>query len=158
MTSKKPVVRQIAWSSMIVQVIILLVLMYFFIPELVLLIYLALTLLLRMLIPKNHRKGISLSKAGNYAEAVGEFEKSYEFFTMHPWIDKYRFITLLSNSRISYREMALINMAYSYSQTGDGENSKKYYEKALEQFPDSEMAKAALQMIHSFENTASPRQ
>ncbi len=35
--------------------------------------------------------------------------------------------------------------------------AKKYYEKALSQFPDSTMARTALQMIHSAENSNGAR-
>ena len=47
--------------------------------------------------------------------------------------------------------MALINIAFAYSQIGNGERSKEFYQRAQEEFPDSGMANAALNMIKSIE-------
>ncbi|MDO4304441.1 MAG: tetratricopeptide repeat protein [Bacillota bacterium] len=158
MASNKPVIRQIAWISMIPQLIVMAILVVLFgilikpfeyALIVAMLFYLFVSNLLRNLVPRHHRKGIALYKAGNYAQAIGEYEKSYAFFTEHAWIDKYRFIVLLSSSRISYTEMALLNIAFCYAQMGDGNRAKEYYEKVLEQFPDSEMAKSALRMLMS---------
>ncbi len=166
MASKLPIVRQTAWLSLLPQLLLIMVftVIFGFMAksfskglDWALLFYLAAHILLRFLVPRNHRRGIALSKAGNYAQAICEYEKSYEFFTWHAWIDRYRFIVLLSASRISYTEMALVNIAFCYSQIGDGNMAKKYYEKALSQFPDSTMARTALQMIHSAENSNGAR-
>ncbi len=158
MASGKPVVRQVAWVSMIPQVILMVALMCLFGTFVkpfsaavngALIFYLALSISVRYLVPHNHRKGMALFRAGNYAQAVEEFEKSYDFFKRHPWIDRYRFLVLLSSSRISYTEMALLNIAYGYAQSGDGKQAKEYYEKTLMEFPDSGMAKSALQMLEA---------
>ncbi len=87
-------------------------------------------------------------------EAGAEFKLSYDFFTRHPWIDDWRFITLLSSSRVSYREMALLNMAFCHAQEGDGVKAKEFYQRTLKEFPDSGMAKASLRMIESAEKSA----
>lgn len=158
MASNKPVVRQIAWVSLVPQLIVMILLVVLFgilikpfeyALIVAMLFYLFVSNLLRNLVPRYHRKGIALYKAGNYAQAIGEYEKSYAFFTEHAWIDKYRFIVLLSSSRISYTEMALLNIAFCYAQMEDGRRAKEYYDKVLEQFPDSEMAKSALRMLMS---------
>ena len=136
MSSGKPVVRQIAWLSLIPQLVLFGLLIFIislavkpFETALVyaLFVYLLIILIVRYAIPHNHRKGIALYKTGKYLQAIKEFEKSYNFFCRHSWIDKYRFITLLSSSRISYTEMALINMAFCYAQSGDAESSKQYW-------------------------------
>lgn len=158
MASSKPVIRQIAWISVIPQGVYI-ALLYALCKALgepaelcrcfALIGYLLTHFLLRYLVPRNHRKGISLFKSGRYSQAIGEFEKSYAYFTRHAWIDKYRMIVLFSSSKISYREMALLNMAFCYTQLGDGGRAKEYYEEALEKFPDSEIAKSALKMLDS---------
>ena len=158
MGSGRPVVRQIAWISLTPQVIIMLAFIVLAdvifgvsspVSDVVILLYFLYPLAARQLVAHNHRRGIRFFKAGDYVHAIGEFEKSYDFFMKHRWIDKYRFVVLLSSSRISYTEMALLNIAFCYSQIGEGDRSEQYYEKTLEQFPDSGMAKAALQMMHS---------
>jgi len=120
------------------------------------LIYLAIFFLLRFGVPFHHRKGVALYKKGSFKEAIPFFEKSYGFFKQNEWIDKYRYVILLSSSRISYTEMALLNMAYCYGQAGNGRKSKEYYEKTLCELPNSEMAKASLRMIESAKNIAEP--
>lgn len=158
MASGKPVVRQIAWISLLVQLLLLLasvILVYLLIGsvsaaiDITMFFYLFASIALRQLVPRAHRRGMGAFRKGQYALAAEEFEKSYTFFTRHPWIDRYRFVTLLSSSRISYREMALVNAAFCYTQIGEGGTAKRYYEKALAQFPGSEMAKAALRMLAS---------
>ena len=49
--------------------------------------------------------------------------------------------------------MSLANIAFCYTQIGDGNKAKEYYEKALSQFPDSEMGKMGLRTIHAAANT-----
>ena len=61
-------------------------------------------------------------------------------------------ITLFSASKMSYREMDLNNIAFCYSQIGNGTKSKEYYEKTLSEFPESIMAKTALKLINSAQN------
>lgn len=161
MSSEKPIVRQVAWLSMFPQFIvmgvlvgvsILLVKSFKLALLLAMAAYLVIAFILRCRVPLNHRKGILLYKQGNYAQAIEEFKKSYDFFQKHSWIDKYRYLTLLSSSKASYAEMALLNIAFCYTQSNNAELSKEYYKKVLEFFPDSEMAKSALNMISSFED------
>ncbi len=158
MGSGKPIIRQIAWISLIPQAIILIVLIVMAnlifgvsspASDVVILLYFLYPLISRQLVARSHRRGMRFFKAGDYIHAIDEFEKSYHFFMKHPWIDKYRFVVLLSSGRISFTEMALLNTAFCYSQIGEGDRAKHYYEKTLEQFPDSGMAKAALQMLAS---------
>jgi len=164
MASGKPVVRQVAWLSILPQLLIMVVIVLIFtllierfITALVvaMITYLAISNILERGIPHNHRKGVLLSKKGDYLHAIEEFQKSYDFFTKHFWIDKYRCITLLSSSRKTYTEMSLVNIAFCYAQTGEIDLTKHYYKKALDLFPDSEMAKSALDMIAILEHEPS---
>lgn len=163
MSSKKPVVRQTAWPALVPQFSIMGVLAFVFTlfvkPFLLALClamttYLAISLGLECFIPHNHRKGVLLCKQGNFAQAIEEFKKSYVFFCRHAWIDKYRYVTLLSSSKNSYTEMALINIGFCYVQCNNVKLAKEYYQKALELFPDSKTAKGALDMISSLEAKA----
>lgn len=163
MASKSPIVKQIAWLSLIPQLVIIVCVIAFArllgFRNFVLagaIIYLAVSFALRFGIPFHHRKGVAFFKKGLFKEAIPFFEKSYAFFRRNEWIDKYRYIILLSSSRISYTEMALLNIAYCYGQSGDGKKSVEYYEKTLSEFPNSEMAKASLRMFESAKNFAEP--
>jgi hypothetical protein len=108
----------------------------------------------RHLIPFAHRKGVSLSQNQKFAESIVAHEASYNFFTRHPWLDRYRSIIMMSASAVSFREMALLNIAFAHSQIGNGEKAKEYYRRTLAEFPNSNMAIAALRMIDSVERTS----
>ena len=58
---------------------------------------------------------------------------------------------MMSASAVSFREMALLNIAFAHSQIGKGEKAKEYYQRTLSEFPSSSMANAALRMIDSAE-------
>ncbi len=161
MSSKTPTIRQISWISIIPQLItmgIIMSLWYLTNPEKAILYgaltYLVISFSLRNLIPKDHRNGIKKVKNGKFKDAIFDFNKSYEFFNKNKWIDKYRFLTLLSSSRMSYKEMALNNIAFCYGQIGNGIKSKEFYERTLKEFPESGLAKAGLNMLNSINNNA----
>ena len=111
--------------------------------------YLLLSLGLRNLLAPDHRRGIRQVRQHRFQEAILDFEKSYAHFTRHAWLDKYRFIFLLSSSQLSYREMALCNIAFCYSQIGDGQKAIAYYTRTLTDYPDNGMVQAGLKMLQS---------
>lgn len=116
-------------------------------------VYLAYSFGSRRLIPHAHRRGMRLAQTQQFEDAIRAHEESYDFFTRHSWLDRYRSITMMSPSAISYREMALINIAFAYSQIGTGDKAKEYYQRAQEEFPDSAMANAALRMIEAVQRS-----
>lgn len=161
MSSKVPTVRQTNWISIIPHLIIMgaiIFICYLINPEKAFLYgamtYLLVSFSLRNLIPKDHRNGIKKNNSEKFEEAILDFQKSYTFFKKYEWIDKYRFITLLSSSKMSYREMALANIGFCYSQIGNGVKSKEYYQRTLAEFPESGLAKSALKMMSAMENNA----
>jgi len=160
MASKVPIIKQIAWISIIPQILFIgiLILIYsklglelleaIFCSSLT---YLVISFCLQNLLTKNFRQGIKLIKQQDFSNAIPFFEKSVNFFTKNRWVDKYRFITLLSSSKMSYKEMGLCNIAFCYSQTGNGTKAKEYYERILDEFPNSVIASTALKFINSIE-------
>lgn len=158
MASETPTIRQTAWISAIPQFLfmgLLLMVFHQISSENAVLYgavtYLSISYILRNFIPKSHRKGLSLYKENRFLEGIDSFQKSYDFFCQHNYLDKYRYLLLLSSSKMGYKEMALNNIAFGYSQIGDGKKAKEYYERLLVEFPKNEIAKAALKMIDSFE-------
>ncbi len=156
MASKVPVTRLISWYAFIPQIIIiwLLYLLYqeidFGDPFLMAaLTWAILAIGLRNLIAKKHRQGIRLVKQYKFKEAIPFFEQSIIYFTKNRWVDKYRYLTLLSVSGMSYRESGLCNLAFCYSQFGDGIKAKEYYEQTLKEYPENGLAKAGLNMLNS---------
>jgi tetratricopeptide (TPR) repeat protein len=156
MASNFPTARQVDWISIIPHLVImgLIILAYFFADSKEFIIYGAATYVmlsycLRNFIPIDHKVGMRLVHKREFENAIPCFHKSYDFFNKHSWIDRYRYVTLMSSSKMCYKEMALNNIAFCYSQIGDGDKAVEYYNRTLEEYPDNEMARAALNLISS---------
>jgi tetratricopeptide (TPR) repeat protein len=155
--SRVPVVRQISWPAVLLQLaavggaIAVGVYVVRTSDGMILgaAVYLTYSIGSRMLIARDHRRGMRLVHNQEYAAAIQAFEDSYSFFARNTWIDRFRAVVMMSASGISYREMALCNIAFCHSQLGDGEKAGSYYRQALDEFPNSGLATAALRMIES---------
>lgn len=156
MASGPPVIRLMAWVSVISQMAVMLALVTLaswlqFSPYLGIVVYLGLSIGLRSLLTRDHRRGMFLVRRGQYAEAISLFEQSYRFFSRFVWLDRWRYLLLLSSNRMSYREMALVNMAFCYTQIGEGKQAQVLYQRALDEF-GSAIAQVALKMMESVKN------
>jgi tetratricopeptide (TPR) repeat protein len=162
MKSETPVIRRIAWPLIIPQfaaMILLAAILYIILrpPTWQLPIFISCGLYLlysygsRLLLIRPHREGIRLFNQRKYKEAIARFEESYRFFSAHSWIDRYRSLTLMTPAAMGFREMALINLAACYFLLGNTAKAKAYYEQALSEFPDSQMAKTALRQLEQIE-------
>lgn len=98
-----------------------------------------------------HRTGIQFLRANAFAPAIQQFERSYALFARLPWLDNFRWLTLLSPSALSYREMALNNMGYAFVQLKKYGKARERYQQLLDEFPDGEMADAARTVIASID-------
>jgi hypothetical protein len=110
-------------------------------------IYLGLSTLLQRFVPFHHRHGMSLLVQRDYERASQAFQASWEFFNKKSWLDDYRAIFILSASKMSYREMALINRSLCYWQMGEDAKARESYVEVLKYFPDSKMAKDGIAYI-----------
>lgn len=162
MQTEVPVVRKTAWAYIVPQLILLLLLTLFFwkafLPTSLSVagVYAAVVYLLysfgsKSVLLRHHREGMHLAKLQAFREAIDKFQRSYGFLEKHPWLDRYRFITMLDSSALSYREMALCNIAYSHAQLEEPVSALKYYERALEEFPRSEMAQRGIEYVGRIE-------
>jgi tetratricopeptide (TPR) repeat protein len=156
MSSRTPVIRQVAWISIVPHMLEMGGIMFLwslFNEQHYILFgattYLIISQSLRRIIAKDQRAGMVKVKQEKFNEAIPYFEKSYDFFKKYHWIDQYRYITLLSSARTSYKEMALVNIAYCYGQMGEGAHAKKVYERALSEYPNSGIAKAGLRLMNA---------
>lgn len=75
----------------------------------------------------------------------------FDFFERHSWIDRYRAVVMMSSTAISFREMALYNIAYIHLQAGHKSEAKAAFRRVLEQFPDSILAKRGLRAFETIE-------
>ncbi|WP_193811023.1 tetratricopeptide repeat protein [Kaistella flava (ex Peng et al. 2021)] len=151
-----PTDRSIAWISLVPQLLLMAFLFGIFyilkVKEPFVFVgftYLLLSFGLKKIFLKNHNKGIVLTKEGKDMEAIASFKKSASFFSKYSWIDRYRYITLLGSSKYSYREMALINIAFCYVQLGEIEKAKEYYQNILREYPGNNLAKQYLLKLNS---------
>ncbi len=84
--------------------------------------------------------------------AIAEMEASYAFCQRHPWLDRLRYLTMLSASGMSYRELALINIGFFQSQAGRKDESKAAYQRVVAEFPHNMVGIQTLKMIETFES------
>lgn len=160
MASKVPVVKQVNWIALLPQFMVIGIIYTIYgsfeIKEPFLfgvITYFVLAMLLRNLIAKEHRQAIKMVKLHQYEIAIHLFEESVDYFSRNSWVDKYRSITLLTVSRMGYKEMGLCNIAFCYSQIGEGQTAKEYYELTLSEFPENGLAQAGLKMLTSFDHS-----
>ncbi len=159
MASNVPVVKQIAWMSIIPQLIILFIIIMLFVqlkvpnpPIIGAIVYWTCSIALRYFVPKSHQEGMKLTKKQEFEKAIVSFKNSYDFFTKYRWVDNNRYLTLLSSSKMCYREMALCNIAFCYSQIGKGTNAIEYYSLVLEEYPDNGLAHSGLAILNSLKD------
>jgi tetratricopeptide (TPR) repeat protein len=107
----------------------------------------------RWVLLRAHRRGLRLAGAEQFEAAIQAYQESHAFFTRHPWVDRYRWVTLMMPAAMTYREMALLNIAYCYLQRQDATRAKEYYRRVLKDFPANEIAIATLQCIEEAEKS-----
>lgn len=165
MSAKPPLMRSVSWLALCFQVMLVGAVAFvlqlalrlpdwpiaFFIAAIV---HLVFSGVMRSWLTRDHRAGIKRFRRGAFAEAAPLFEASHAAMVKRPWIDRFRWILLGSASTMSYREMALCNAAFCYSQVGDGARAVALYERALQAFPDSGLATASLKMLRSVQTPA----
>ncbi len=95
---------------------------------------------LKVLIPKSHRKGLFYIRKGEFEGAIYAFRNSYSFFANNIWIDNYRAFTLFSISKLSYREMALMNIIYCYQKLNNEQEAQKVHKELAREFPGNPYA------------------
>lgn len=102
---------------------------------------------LRFWFTRKHRSGMNHVREGKWEIAIPYFQQSLDYFTENRWMDKYRSIVLLTPSAMSYREMAMVNIAFCLGQLGQGRASREAYERALKEYPGSVIASTALNLM-----------
>lgn len=155
MTRRTPVVRELSWPKVFPQVLALglsISIAYWFVRDRSAVMWGAIGYVIcsygsRYLVLRDHRAGIKATRAGEHEGAIQHFLASYEFFSSHPWIDRWRSVLLMSASGASYREMALINVAFCQAQLGRRDQARDMYTRVAAEFPGSPIATAALNLL-----------
>jgi tetratricopeptide (TPR) repeat protein len=77
------------------------------------------------------RQGMKYLKKNQYDAAITSFQKSLKHFEQYPFLDKYRYVLLISPSEISCKEMALQNIVACYCFLNDKEKATFYYDSLI---------------------------
>jgi len=112
--------------------------------------YLLLAAVLRSTLQRHHRRGIRLYNRGQNEAAIEAFRASYDFYTRHPWIDRYRCITMLSSSAMPYKHMALRNLAACHARMGNAGKALEYLERLQWLNPDYPGLDAAMAEVRQY--------
>lgn len=110
------------------------------------------TYLIRYFVAAAHRRGMTALSKREFDTAIVEFENSFTFFSKNKWLDEYSSIMFMSSSVWSYREMALMNIAATYSMKKDTKMYRVANERLLSEYPDNQRAKDALEFLDALKN------
>ncbi len=150
--------RRVAWGALLVNIAILVALMLGGMllvqpPTSGMLIgaavYFVLSTVLKTIFLRYQRKGMKLAQARKFTEAEAAFSGSFDYFKQHPAIDKYRAITMLDYSNISYGEISLVNAGACCAMRGDYDAAKGWYRRAMEEYPDGFSGEVALEKLEA---------
>jgi tetratricopeptide (TPR) repeat protein len=93
-------------------------------------------------------EGIKFIKEAKFKEAIPPIQKTIDYYTSHAWIDKFRFLLLISSSKFSIRESSICNLGFCYLKLGEIEKAKATYESVLAQYPENINAQNMLDTIN----------
>lgn len=99
------------------------------------LVYLIFCRIMRAKLTRDHSSGLRAYRAQKFQEAISYFKASYQFFSRHRHLDAWRSLLFGVASANPYRVIALCNMAYCYSQAGEGQQAMKLYQQPLQEEP-----------------------
>ncbi|MBN2800216.1 MAG: tetratricopeptide repeat protein [Deltaproteobacteria bacterium] len=163
MSARTPFIHNLSWLAAVPQLLLLAAAVLFarwLAPETGVIwgagAYLLYSLALRVTVTRRHRAGIALIRRRRFHEAIPHFQASLAFMDRHPWLDRARSILLLSAAAMSFREMALINLGYCYTQLDQGEQAVAAYREALARNPDNGAALAALRFLEAGRTLGAP--
>ena len=100
------------------------------------------------LIPGSTFTGIRWIKNGEFEKALPCLDQDIDYYTRKAWIDRYRYVLMISASPHTYREITLGNKAYCLLRLGRVKESRELYETILSQYPENNNAEAQLAMIN----------
>jgi tetratricopeptide (TPR) repeat protein len=119
------------------------------------LIYLVFCRIMRAFLVREHGRGMRAYRAKRFQDAIAHFQASHQYFSEHRRLDSWRSLIFGVASYNPYRVIALGNMAYCYSQLGDGAKAIELYEQVLREAPNHAVAESSLKMLRAVPPPAS---
>lgn len=95
------------------------------------LVFLMVLLLQQYIHRRPFRRGIKYLKKNEYDAAITCFQESLKHFEQYPFLDRYRYLLLISASEISCKEMALKNIVACYYFLKEKEKAAFYYDSLI---------------------------
>ncbi len=108
----------------------------------------------RKALVNDHQEGLDKVQLGKFDEAIQAYDRSLDFLKRNPWVDHFRFLTILSASTMTYREMALVSQAYCYIQLKQTKKAREIYELCLAEYPNNILAASALRFMDAVKDEA----
>ena len=103
-------------------------------------------LLSRLVVTGDHQLALWYQAHHDYELAIPRLEASLRWFERHRWLDRLRFLLLLSPTGYGYRELALLGLGHCNAQLGRAE-ARDWYQACLRAYPDNATARAALEIL-----------
>lgn len=107
-------------------------------------VWLAYTFTARWVWVRHHRAGLRALQAGRWEEAIECYRRGEALFREKPWIDRWRPLTLMTASAMSFTEVAVNNIGVAQLQAEDALAAEATFERGLAEFPDSIVMQNAL--------------
>lgn len=160
MPSQVPIVRSNTnWFFLSIHILFIAFLAYLFKQEttfsglsIAVICYLLINYILKHTVSRQFFKGMRLVKRGDFERGMFYFQRSVDFFEAHPWVDRYRYITLLAAGDMTFHELSLCNYAFCLSQMGRGKEALLIYEEILAIYPKNMLAITAVRSLSSMQS------
>lgn len=109
--------------------------------------------IVRMLICRHHRRGISLTGKGRFVDAIAAFERSEAFWNRWRRLDRARGLMLGSAVAWPFRLLARYNQAYCFSRLGQGGDAMRVLTALRRDEPDMRIAAELLEVLEAGAST-----
>lgn len=104
----------------------------------------------RMIFSFHQRQGMRLLRLKKFEQALDQFRKSELYFKKYPWLDRFRFFFMLSASKLTFREMALLNQGYCLIMTGKLSEASLHFQNIRFEHPQNTVILPWLENLEQF--------
>lgn len=84
-------------------------------------------------------QGVALMKQHRYEAAIALFSHIHQYFEKHPWVDKYRYVLLISCSAIPMKVMCVMNITACHVLLKNKELATFYYHTLVKLYKGHEI-------------------
>ncbi len=103
-------------------------------------------------------QGVDYLKKGQFEQALVAFQAQYYVLESNSWVDRYRWLVLLSPTTYSFREVALLYQVAPYVQLGDKKRVMDATRECLRINPLNVFAHTRLELVEAAQSVAALEQ